>query len=672
MIRLLILFLSFLNAAFAVRTGGMTSQFRQGLTRWRQHATLRVILFQTCKGLPMKSFLSILALSVATLAISSAPSYAQQRKTAKPAAKTVRAVPRPTLAEANKFVADAEKKLNDLGIHAAQVSWVKATYITDDTDALAARVGTEATELSVKYATEAAKYMSVPGLSYDTKRKLDFLRGGLVLPAPTTAGAAAELNTIATDLDSTYGKGKGTLRGQPINGSDIEAEMGTNRNPNELKEMWTSWHNNVGAPMRTRYGRMVDIGNQGAKELGYKDVGAMWRSGYDMPADEFAALTDKLWLEVKPLYDELHTYTRNKLNAKYGDAVQAKTGPIRADLLGNMWAQEWGDIYDIVAPPGSGDIGYDIGELLKAKGKSEMDMVKYGEDFFSSLGFEPLPKSFYERSQFLKPRDREVVCHASAWNIDNKDDLRIKMCIKINSNDFITVHHELGHNYYQRAYNKQPYLYLNGANDGFHEAIGDAVALSITPEYLVQTGLLNKDKVPSADKDTGLLLRQAMDKVAFLPFGLLVDKWRWGVFNGSIPKDQYNKGWTDLRLKYQGITPPTPRTEANFDAGAKYHIPGNTPYTRYFLARILQFQFYKAACDAAGWKGPLHRCSFYGNKEVGKRLNAMLEMGASKPWPDALQAFTGSREMSGKAMIEYFKPLIEWLKEQNKGQPRGW
>ncbi len=588
------------------------------------------------------------------------------------AAPALAADPVPTAAQADKFVADAEKAFFDFSIYNGQVQWINNTYITDDTDAVAAKVGAEGTEMAVKYAAEAARYMQAPGLSADTKRKLDMLRGGLVLPAPGTPEAARELNEIATRLNSTYGKGKGTLNGAPINGSDIEAEMGTNRNPEQLKEMWASWHNNVGSPMRGDYARLVDIANQGARDLGYADVGAMWRSGYDMPADDFAKLTDKLWAQVKPLYDQLHCYTRTKLNTTYGDAVQPKTGPIRADLLGNMWAQEWGDIYPLVAPKGAGDIGYDIGDLLKAKGYDPMKMVKTGEGFFSSLGFDPLPETFFTRSQITKPADREVVCHASAWNINNVDDLRIKMCTKVNSGDFVTIHHELGHNYYQRAYNKQSFLYLNGANDGFHEAIGDAVALSITPEYLVQIGLLDKAQVPSADKDLGLLLRQAMDKVAFLPFGLLVDKWRWGVFNGSISPDRYNQGWTDLRLQYQGIIPPVARSEANFDAGAKYHIPGNTPYTRYFLARILQFQFYKAACDIAKWKGPLHRCSFYGNKEVGKRLNAMLELGASKPWPDALQAFTGTREMDGTAMIAYFKPLMTWLQKQNKGKSCGW
>ena len=603
----------------------------------------------------MKTAISSIALAM-TLALA-APAFAQGA---------------PTVADADAFVARAEKEGFDFSLYAAQVSWVNATYITDDTDAIAARVGAQGTELAVKYATESAKYASIPGLSYDTNRKLDILRGGLVLPAPTKPGAAKELNDIATKLGSMYGKGKGTLKGQPINGSDIEAEMGTNRDPELLKEMWASWHDNVGAPMRSDYAREVEIANEGARELGYADVGAMWRSQYDMPAGDFAKLVDKLWLQVKPLYDDLHCYTRTKLNEKYGDSVQAKTGPIRADLLGNMWAQEWGDIYPLVAPAGAGDIGFDVGELLKAKGYDETKMVRTGEGFFSSLGFAPLPESFYQRSQIVKPEGREVQCHASAWDLDNKDDLRIKMCTKINANDFTTIHHELGHNYYQRAYNKQSYLYLNGANDGFHEAIGDAVALSITPEYLVQIGLLDKAQVPGADKDTGLLLRQAMDKVAFLPFGLMVDKWRWGVFSGQTPTSGYNKAWTDLRLQYQGIVPPVARDESKFDPGAKYHIPGNTPYMRYFLARILQFQFYKAACDIAKWKGPLHRCSFYGNKEVGARLNAMLEMGASKPWPDALQAFTGKREIDGTAMIAYFKPLMSFLKTQNRGKTCGW
>ena len=571
------------------------------------------------------------------------------------------------------WVAIVEKDMFDFSVEYGRVLWLNNTYIVHDSDQLAAKYGAEATEKSVRYANEAAKYARVEGLDAEVARKLDILRNGIVMPAPVRDGAATELNEIATKLGSAYGKGKGTLNGEEIHGSDIEAEMGNlDRTPAELAEMWASWHDNVGAPMRGDYQRMIAIANEGSKELGFADLGAMWRSNYDMDPDQFAAETERMWQEVKPLYMALHTYVRGKLNAKYGAEVQPATGPIRADLLGNMWAQEWGNIYPLVAPEGAGDIGYDLTDLITAKGLDEIEMVRTGEQFFSSLGFEPLPETFWERSQFVKPQDREVVCHASAWDVDNVDDLRIKMCIKKNADDFITIHHELGHNYYQRAYNQQDYLHLNGANDGFHEAIGDMIALSITPEYLVQIDMLDEADVPSADKDIGLLLRQAMDKVAFLPFGLMVDRYRWGLFDGSIPADQLNKGWNDLRLEYQGIVPPVERDESGFDAGAKYHIPGNVPYTRYFLARILQFQFFKAACDQAGWEGPLHRCSFYGNEEVGKNLNAMLEMGASKPWPDALEAFTGERQMSGAAMAEYFAPLKAWLDEQNAGMAEGW
>ena len=609
----------------------------------------------------MKSPLALIALSTA---LAATPAIAQ---VAVPAASAP-----PTAEAAKQFVDTAAVAYRDQIIRASRTAWVYSTYINEDTEALNAEQEAVLTKMLVSNATAAATLADAPGLDYDTNRVLSRMRTLITTPAASQPGAAEQVATLKGQMQGIYGKGKGTLNGQPINGSDIEAAMGTSRNPAELKEMWTSWHDNVGTPMKDEYVQMVGLMNEGAKELGYADTGALWRSNYDMDPDAFAALTEKIWQEVKPLYDQLHCYTRTKLNDKYGDGVQAKTGPIRADLLGNMWAQEWGNIYDVVAPPGAGDIGFDTTELLVAKGYDPIKMVKAGEGFFSSLGFDPLPATFYARSQFVKPGDREVICHASAWNVDQIDDLRIKMCTKVNGDDFSTVHHELGHNYYQRAYNKQNLFYLGGANDGFHEAIGDAVALSITPEYLVQVGLLDRAAVPSADKDLGLLLRQAMDKVAFLPFGLLIDRYRWDVFSGKVQPADYGKHWVDMKLQYQGIAPPVARGADSFDAGAKYHIPANVPYTRYFLARVLQLQFYEAACKQAGWKGPLHRCSFYGNKEVGAKLNAMLAMGASKPWPDALQAFTGSREMSGKAMIRYFAPLTKWLKTQNKGKTCGW
>ena len=475
----------------------------------------------------------------------------------------------PGAEDASAFVRQAEAELLEKSSKAGRADWVYNNFITEDTAAISAEANAEFTEAIVDNAVKAAGYADVAGLDKETARKLTMLRTGIVTPAPTQAGAAEQVSALTTRMQGLYGKGQGMLDGKPISGSDIEEKMGTVRDPAQLKEMWVSWHDNVGTPMKGDYAQLVEMMNKGARELGFADTGALWRSNYDMDPDEFKALTERLWQEVKPLYEQLHCYTRGKLNEKYGDEVQPASGPIRADLLGNMWAQQWANIYDIVAPEGAGDLGYDLTELLVRNDYDALRMVKTGENFFSSLGFAPLPDTFWERSLFVKPRDREVVCHASAWDIDNKDDLRIKMCTKVNADDFQTVHHELGHNYYQRAYNTQSPLYMNGANDGFHEAIGDMVALSVTPKYLVQIGLLPEDQVPSADKDTGLLLKQALDKVAFLPFGLLIDRWRWGVFDGSIPPEDYTKAWVEMKRDYQGVVPPVERTADNFDPGAK-------------------------------------------------------------------------------------------------------
>jgi peptidyl-dipeptidase A len=421
--------------------------------------------------------------------------------------------------------------------------------------------------------------------------------------------------------------------------------------------------------MRGNFARFVELANKGARELGFKDTGAMWRSKYDMPADDFARELDRLWEQVRPLYVSLHTYVRWKLREKYGADVVPASGAIPAHLLGNIWAQDWTNVYKLVAPAGA-DPGYDLTAILKARNLDAKGMVRYGEGFFKSLGFAALPETFWERSLFTKPRDREVVCHASAWDVDNDNDLRVKMCIEINAEDFSTIHHELGHNFYQRAYNKQPFLFRDSANDGFHEAIGDTIALSITPEYLVKLGFLKQ--APDASKDIGLLLNKALEKIAFLPFGLLIDQWRWKVFAGEVRSADYNSAWWQLRQKYQGVAPPLDRSERDFDPGAKYHVPGNVPYTRYFLADILQFQFHRALARVAGCTGPLHRCSIYDSKEAGKRLNAMLEMGLSQPWQEALFALTGQRQMDATAIVDYFAPLQKWLDEQNKGKPTGW
>ncbi|MDP8915627.1 MAG: M2 family metallopeptidase [Pseudomonadota bacterium] len=576
-----------------------------------------------------------------------------------------------TPAGAQAFVRDAEERLERAGQFANRAAWVRANFITDDTQWLETKASGEFNELASRLAKDAARFRNVR-TDAETARKLLLLQRALVLPAPGRPGAADQLAALGTKLDSIYSTGKFAYKGKQITLNDAEDVLAESRNPADLKAVYEGWRT-ISPPMKDDYAQLVQLANEGSRELGYPDTGALWRSWYDMEPDAFAAETDRLWSQVRPLYENLHCYVRARLNAKYGDAVQPETGPIRADLLGNMWSQQWGNIYDVVAPPTpkGGGLGYDLGKVLIAKKYTPEKMVRTGEGFYTSLGLDPLPETFWKRSLITRPRDREVVCHASAWNIDDRDDIRIKMCTKVNAEDFQTVHHELGHNYYQRAYKDQPYLYKGGANDGFHEAIGDFVSLSVvTPEYLKQIGLI--ETTPGSQSDVPFLLQQALDGVAFLPFGLLVDRWRWDVFSGRTTPDQYNQRWWELVRQYQGLTPPGERPANAFDPGAKYHVPGNTPYTRYFLARIYQYQFHRAACEQAGWKGPLHRCSIYGNKDVGRRFNTMMEMGQSRPSPEALAAFTGQREADASALTAYFAPLNTWLTQQNRGRQCGW
>jgi peptidyl-dipeptidase A len=570
--------------------------------------------------------------------------------------------------ETRAFIENAEKILLDLNVHSSRTNWVKSTYITDDTELLAAEADQKLISTQTSLVKDGQRFTGLK-LSPEVVRKLLLLKVSLTLAAPSDPVHSNELTKIVAGMEGTYGKGKYCKPdGKCLDVEDITRIMASSRNRAELLDVWQGWHA-IAPPMRKNFERYVQLANEGARELGFQDTGALWRSRYDMPPDAFAAELDRLWNQVRPLYMSLHTYVRKRLREHYGTDVVPAAGPIPADLLGNIWAQDWSNIYPLVAPPDA-DPGYDLTAILKARQTGAVQMVHYGENFFGSLGFAPLPKTFWQRSLFVKPKDREVVCHASAWDIDAQEDVRLKMCIDITAEDFRTVHHELGHNFYQLAYRKQPYLFRDSANDGFHEAIGDTISLSVTPEYLVQLKFL--DHAPDASRDIGLLLSRALEKVAFLPFGLLIDRWRWGVFSGTISPESYNQAWWDLRLKYQGVAPPTARSENDFDPAAKYHVAANVPYSRYFLADILQFQFHRALARITGCHDALHRCSVYGNREAGSRLAAMLSMGQSRPWPEALETLTGQNQMDATAMLDYFAPLKRWLDEQNRGDKEGW
>jgi peptidyl-dipeptidase A len=576
----------------------------------------------------------------------------------------------PTAAAAKTFLDTANETVLKLGTDQGRAGWVQQTFITDDTEAIAAQASQAANDAGVRLAKASTTFARVD-VPPDQRRQLTVLKTSLVLAPPSDARESDELAKIMARLESTYGKGKWcTDASKPDTCKNIDDVTHILSVPGEektLRAAWEGWHT-ISPPMRRDYQRFVELSNKGARELGFADTGAMWRSKYDMPPDAFTKELDRLWDQVRPLYLKLHAYARLKLRDKYGDIVPAH-GPIPAHLLGNIWAQDWTNIYPLVAPK-SADPGYSLTDILKKRNMPPLEMVRTGERFYTSLGFAPLPKTFFERSLFVRPRDREVVCHASAWDIDYADDIRIKMCIEPTADDFTTIHHELGHNFYQRAYKDQPPLFRDSANDGFHEAIGDTIALSVTPEYLVTIGML--DKAPDASRDLGLLMNRSLEKIAFLPFGLLIDQWRWKVFSGEVKPADYNKAWWDLRLKYQGVAPPSPRGEEFFDPGAKYHVPDNTPYTRYFLADILQFQFHRALSKTAGCTLPLNRCSIYQSKPAGDRLNAMLSMGQSKPWPEALDVLTGSKQMDATAILDYFAPLSKWLDEQLAGTAVGW
>ncbi|MBK7251702.1 MAG: M2 family metallopeptidase [Gammaproteobacteria bacterium] len=583
---------------------------------------------------------------------------------------------------ADEFVARINREMADLAREANAAGWTQATYITPDTELLNARASARYLEYFTRAVGQSRRYEGEAAgrVSADARRAMMLLKLDVSAPAPDDPARRTELTELAARLDAMYGEGSYCPKRQGAKtqaathcpGVDELGEiLAKSRDYDQLLDVWTGWHH-VGVQMRKPYERFVALANEGARELGFRDLGELWRAGYDMTPAEFESETARLYSQVEPLYRELHCYARSRLAKVYGENRVPAGRPIPAHLFGNMWAQQWNRIYDDVLKPYPQASIESADRLLKAKKWDALRMTKSAEHFYMSIGFPALPPKFWERSMLTRPRDREVVCHASAWDMDSaREDVRIKMCMRPTEEDLFTIYHELGHVYYFLWYRDLPYLFRGGANDGFHEAVGDTVNLSVTPGYLSEIGLVSAVK-PGREAVINQQMKMASEKIAFLPFGKLIDEWRWRVFSGEITPANYNAAWWQLREKYQGVAPPVPRSEADFDPGAKYHIPANTPYTRYFLAFILQFQFQQALCKAAGFEGPLHECSIFGSKAAGERFAKVLSQGASQPWQDTLEQLTGTRQMDASALIEYFQPLSAWLKEQNAGQKCGW
>jgi peptidyl-dipeptidase A len=574
------------------------------------------------------------------------------------------------------FLERVELEDKTLGPVASSAYWLQANFITYDSQKVVADYGKRFQLLALERARQASTFDDVE-VSEVNRRKLNLIKNSFVMPSPLDDTLAGEIANIMAELDAMYGAGQHCFgEGDCYDLEAFEGVIDNSRDPDELLKAWEGWRN-IGTPMKDKYLRMVEIGNLGAIDLGYEGLTDLWFSQYDMPAEEFLAETDRVWDELKPLYDALHCHVRSELSEHYGEEVVSKKGVLPAHVLGNMWGQSWANVYDLVytSDNPNASSGIDLTKILEEKNIDEIEMTKIAENFFISLGFQSLPDTFWERSLFVKPQDRSVVCHASAWNLDaDANDLRIKMCIERNAEDFSTIHHELGHIFYYQAYNStQPSVFQSGANDGFHEAVGDLLALSITPEYYNKIGLISETEAKDATLDPiSLLMQQALQGVVSVPWTLMLDKWRAGVFSGETTESQLNDSWWELREYYQGIGVPRERGADAFDPGAKYHIPGNTPYTRYYLAQILQYQFHESLCNQMGFEGPLHECSIYDNELAGKKLRAMLSLGQSQEWQVALEALTGTKRLSGKSMLNYYRPLKDWLDVKNANRACGW
>lgn len=605
---------------------------------------------------------------------------------------------------ADAFIARVNRTLEESTPEITSAQWLSNTYINSDSQRVAAAANERWLTMRNTF-IEQAKTYDAAAQSPATARALHLLTTDTAMPAPRDPAKLKELTEIASRMEATYGAGKWCRDGEGGKDcldigqiSEILADTNKSSYADQLAA-WQGWHT-ISTPMRADYQRFVELTNEGAKEMGFANTGEVWRAGYDMTPAEFQAETDRLWKQVEPLYTQLQCYARNKLTEKYGPQGEVN-GLIPAHLTGNLWQQDWSNLWPILEPyrgVGSLDISAALqnqrngildaaraqaGDLSQLTAEQQVElsrqanndiavkMTRLAESFYTGLGMPALPDSFYTDSQLVQPRDRDVVCHASAWPMDTKGEVRIKMCIKPTEEELTTIYHELGHIYYYLAYKNLPPLFQNGAHDGFHEAIGDTIVLSMTPQYLASIGLVEAPAV-SEQAVINSQMRMALTKVAFLPFGLMIDRWRWGVFDGSITPDNYNAAWWDLKKTYQGVGPVDARGEGFFDPGAKYHVPGNTPYTRYFLSHILQFQFYKALCDAAGHTGPLYQCNFANNPEAGKRYWAMLAKGNSQPWQATLKELTGGEQMDASAVLEYFAPLNTWLENQNQGKSCGW
>uniref|UniRef100_A0A8C4RH50 Angiotensin-converting enzyme n=1 Tax=Erpetoichthys calabaricus TaxID=27687 RepID=A0A8C4RH50_ERPCA len=581
----------------------------------------------------------------------------------------------------------AEQFLNDFNIEApilnyqySLASWEYNTNITNENAEKLSEMGAIWSEFYNKASDNATDFNLNEISNYTIKQQLQFLqdKGSGALPKDKFQ----KLNKILQEMSKIYSTGK-VCRGESCLTLEpgLEDIMANSTDYDERLEVWEGWRREVGKKMRPLYEEYIVLKNEASKLNGYKDYGDYWRGDYETEGDSPYGYTrdqlredvGKIYKEILPLYKQLHAYVRAMLSKAYPGHLNNRGG-LPANLLGDMWGRFWTNLYGLSIPfIGKEDI--DVTSAMDGKGWTYKDMFEAGETFFESVGLFNMTEEFWNNSMLEKPNDREVVCHPTAWDMGNGKDFRIKMCTKVNMDDFLTVHHEMGHIEYDMAYAHQPFLFRNGANEGFHEAVGEIMSLSAaTPKHLKSLDLLSANFVEDYEIDINFLMKQALTIVSTLPFTYMLEEWRWQVFEGKIPRDRWMKTWWEMKRNLVGVAEPVPHDETYCDPPTLFHVSNDYSFIRYFTRTIYQFQFQKALCEEANHSGPLYKCDITNSTAAGLKLKNMLELGKSKPWTEALQRITGETRMNATALLDYFRPLEDWLKKDNELNNRyvGW
>ncbi|XP_041066850.1 angiotensin-converting enzyme 2 [Carcharodon carcharias] len=587
--------------------------------------------------------------------------------------------------EARAFLKKFSEEAVNLVYNSSLASWEYNTNITKENAFKMNLVGDKWTVYYQKASNESSKFNIGEIKDKEIKKQLQMLqdKGSGVLPP----NDLKRLNHIQNEMAAIYGTGTVCYPSEPSQCMELEPGltklMANSKDYNERLWAWEGWRVNVGKRLRPLYEGYVELKNKAAKMNGYEDYGDYWRGNYETDDDEEYAYSRKdllrdvksLFGEIKPLYRELHAYVRAKLGDTFGPEHISSTGCLPAHLLGDMWGRFWGNLYSWSIPyPHQEDI--DVTPEMVKQGWNPKEMFQKADAFFQSLGLQAMNDNFWHYSMIEKPTDgRKVVCHPTAWDMGNGADFRIKMCTEVNMENFLTVHHEMGHIQYDMEYANQTYLFRDGANEGFHEGVGEIMSLSAaTPLYLKSLGLLPDSFIEKNETDINFLLKQALTIVGTLPFTLMMEEWRWKMFQGRIPKDQWMKMFWEMKREMVGVVEPLPHDETYCDPAALYHISNDYSFIRYYTRTFYQFQFHEALCRKAKHSGELHKCAITNSTKAGKALRDMLRLGKSQSWTRALQLVTGETKMNAAPLLKYFQPLYDWLKKNNaeNGRMIGW